>query len=121
MNLDLSGKTAVVCGSTPELGYASAVELALLGCNVVLLARNEEKLKPVTASLQKNDKQQHSWLTANFDDSEIVGNVIISFVKTNTVHILVNNTGGPQPGTVMAADSAAFFRHLIITLLITTI
>ena len=44
MNLDLSGKTALVCGSTQGLGYASAVELALLGCNIVLLARNEAKL-----------------------------------------------------------------------------
>ncbi|MEY2917386.1 MAG: hypothetical protein RIS73_1100, partial [Bacteroidota bacterium] len=39
MNLDLSGKTAVICGSTQGLGYASAAELAMLGCNVILLAR----------------------------------------------------------------------------------
>ena len=43
MNLDLTGKTAVVCGSTQGLGYASAKELALLGANVVLFARNAEK------------------------------------------------------------------------------
>ncbi len=43
MDLDLKGKTAVVCGSTQGLGYASAVELALLGANIVLMARNEEK------------------------------------------------------------------------------
>ena len=45
MNLDLTKRTALVCGSTQGLGYASAAELALLGCNVVLMARNEEKLK----------------------------------------------------------------------------
>ena len=44
MNLDLSGKTAIVCGSTQGLGFASAVELALLGANIYLVARNEEKL-----------------------------------------------------------------------------
>jgi 3-oxoacyl-[acyl-carrier protein] reductase len=51
MNLDLTGKTAVVCGSTQGLGYASAVELALLGANVVLMARNEDKLKDVVQTL----------------------------------------------------------------------
>ena len=45
MNLDLTNKFAIVCGSTQGLGYASAVELALLGANVTLVARNEEKLQ----------------------------------------------------------------------------
>jgi 3-oxoacyl-[acyl-carrier protein] reductase len=66
MNLDLTGKTAVVCGSTQGLGYASAVELALLGCNVVLMARNEDKLKDAVKSLHNNDKQQHSYLVSNY-------------------------------------------------------
>lgn len=39
MNLDLKGKTAIVCGSTQGLGYASAVEIALLGANAILMAR----------------------------------------------------------------------------------
>ena len=39
MNLDLSGKTAIVCGSTQGLGFACAVEIALLGANVILMAR----------------------------------------------------------------------------------
>lgn len=37
MNLDLSGKKAIVCGSTQGLGLASAIELSLLGADVVLL------------------------------------------------------------------------------------
>jgi 3-oxoacyl-[acyl-carrier protein] reductase len=47
MDLNLKGKTAIVCGSTQGLGYASAIELALLGCNIVLFARNEDSLKKV--------------------------------------------------------------------------
>jgi 3-oxoacyl-[acyl-carrier protein] reductase len=60
MNLDLTGKTAVVCGSTQGLGYASALELALLGANIVLMARNEEKLKEVLPSLDSSKGQQAS-------------------------------------------------------------
>ena len=44
MDLNLEGKRAVVCGSTQGIGKASAIELALLGASVTLIARNEKKL-----------------------------------------------------------------------------
>ncbi len=50
MNLDLNGKKAIVCGSTQGLGLATAVELALLGAEVTLMARNEQKLKDAILS-----------------------------------------------------------------------
>ena len=117
MNLDLSGKTALVCGSTQGLGYASAVELALLGCNIILMARNEEKLKTVMASLPKSNQQRHAYLVADFNDIANVKIVINDFVKNNTIHILVNNTGGPAGGTALTAQTddflQAFNNHLI--------
>ena len=45
MNLDLTNKNALVCGSTAGIGKASAIELASMGATVTLVARNEEKLK----------------------------------------------------------------------------
>ena len=47
MELRLNGKTALVCGSTAGIGKATAIELASLGANIVLLARNPEKLKQI--------------------------------------------------------------------------
>lgn len=117
MNLDLSGKTAVVCGSTQGLGYASAVELALLGCNVVLMARNEEKLKAALANLQQNGQQLHQYVVADFEDITMVKNAITAFTAANTVHILINNTGGPAGGEALTAEAGDFTRafnnHLI--------
>ena len=117
MNLDLSGKTALVCGSTQGLGYASAVELALLNCNIVLMARNEEKLQTAMASLPKNNQQKHSYLVADFNDAAGVKTVINNFIQNNTIHILVNNTGGPAGGTALTATTEDFLQtfnnHLI--------
>jgi 3-oxoacyl-[acyl-carrier protein] reductase len=117
MNLDLTNKTALVCGSTQGLGYASAAELALLGCHVVLLARDEEKLKEAVSSLDSSKSQQHQYLVADFADTNAVKTTIEGFIKNNTAHILVNNTGGPPGGAALTARPedfiSAFNNHLI--------
>jgi len=59
MNLDLRGKRALVCGSTQGIGKAAALELALLGASVTLIARNEEQLEKVKRELSALFQQQH--------------------------------------------------------------
>jgi 3-oxoacyl-[acyl-carrier protein] reductase len=117
MNLDLTNKTAVVCGSTQGLGYASAVELALLGCNVILFARNEAALKKTVLQLNTDKGQKHDYLVSDFNDTASVSTTINNFVQTNTVHILINNTGGPAGGNALTATTTefakAFNNHLV--------
>jgi 3-oxoacyl-[acyl-carrier protein] reductase len=117
MNLDLTNKTALVCGSTQGLGYASAVELALLGCNVVLMARNEDKLKETIQKLDSSKGGQHQYLVADFSDINAVKQAIDGFVQHNPIHILVNNTGGPPGGAALTAKPeeflSAFNNHII--------
>jgi 3-oxoacyl-[acyl-carrier protein] reductase len=117
MNLDLTGKRAVVCGSTQGIGKASAIELALLGADVTLIARNEEKLKAVVAELKKISAKNHLYVVADFEDTEDVRKKAQAIASAYPVHILVNNTGGPPPAP--AIDSApeafvkAFSSHLL--------
>jgi 3-oxoacyl-[acyl-carrier protein] reductase len=109
MDLDLTGKTALVCGSTQGLGLASAQEIALLGAHVVLMARNEEKLKEAVTSLDTSAGQQHRYLVADFAKPGEVGTVIQGFINAgNTIDILVNNTGGPAGGKAIDAPPEAF-------------
>jgi len=114
MNTDLKGKNALVCGSTQGIGLAAAKELALLGANVTLLARNEEKLNEAVSLLDTNNKQLHSCLVADFSDNKQIKDIIS---KNNQFHILVNNTGGPPGGKAIEADieefTTAFSNHLI--------
>jgi 3-oxoacyl-[acyl-carrier protein] reductase len=117
MDLNLRGKRAIVCGSTQGIGKASALELALLGAHVTLLARNEVKLKSVLTELDTSAKQEHNFLVADFDYPEMLSQAITRFAETQIAHILVNNTGGPPPGQAIDATPEqylkAFSTHLL--------
>lgn len=117
MNLNLTNKTAVVCGSSQGIGFAAAQELAQLGANCVLMARNEDSLKEAIKHLDTSKSQQHKYLIANFDEPQTVQAAIEKFVENNTVHILVNNSGGPNAGAITTATEDEFLntfnRHLI--------
>jgi 3-oxoacyl-[acyl-carrier protein] reductase len=62
MDLGLKGKRAVVCGSTQGIGKASAIELAILGAHVTLVARDEQKLKTTVKELPAGGSQQHDYI-----------------------------------------------------------
>lgn len=123
MNLDLSGKRAMVCGSTQGIGRAAAEELALMGAEVILVARNEEKLKSEVSKLPGTGVN-HSYLAADFSDpSELLEKITEFASNEKPVHILVNNTGGPAGGLAIDADPEqfriAFNQHLIANQMIT--
>jgi 3-oxoacyl-[acyl-carrier protein] reductase len=118
MNLDLSGKKAIVCGSTQGLGLASAIELALLGAEITLMARNEKKLREAIKKLSTFHGQKHKYIIADFQLPQVVENSIKRYLaRKNVVNILVNNTGGPKGGNATDATKEdflqAFNSHLI--------
>jgi 3-oxoacyl-[acyl-carrier protein] reductase len=117
MELSLKGKTALICGSTQGIGLATAKELALLGAECVLLARNKESLQAAVESLATEHLQEHSYLVADFRDTQQVEDAIKEITNRRAVHILINNTGGPKGGPLIDADTHeftdAFQQHLV--------
>lgn len=118
MKLELKNKTALVCGSTQGIGKAAALELASLGANIVLLARNEDKLKETIKVLDYSQGQKHTYLVADFSQPNELKSAITSFIqKGNKIHILINNSGGPKGGAIKDAAVEefllAFNQHLI--------
>ena len=117
MNLDLTGKNALVCGSTQGIGKASAIEISRLGANVTLVARDENKLKEAVKELDTTKKQKHNYIVADFSKPEELKKKIEAHAKKNIVHILLNNTGGPAGGPILEAKTEeftqAFSNHLI--------
>ncbi len=123
MNLSLENKTAIICGSTQGIGLAIAVELAALGANCILMARNEIVLKDALKLLPQKNEQVHSYIVADFSNADNVKLVIEDFMKVHTVHILINNTGGPAGGAIVDAKEEDFIntfnQHLICNHILT--
>ncbi|MBN8586647.1 MAG: SDR family oxidoreductase [Ignavibacteria bacterium] len=118
MKIDLSGKNAVVCGSSQGIGRAIAIEFAKCGANVVLVARNEESLRKVLRELPASKTQNHNFMVADFSEPEELRKKMHNFAtEARPVHILVNNTGGPKGGEIHKAETGefeqAFRNHLI--------
>jgi len=118
MNNNLINKSALVCGSTQGIGMATALKLAKMGANIVLVARNEEKLKDVLEKLDKSLGQKHTYLVADFSKPNELKEIIANYINTgNKINILINNTGGPKGGPIIDATIDEFLntfnQHLI--------
>lgn len=118
MNLNLTGKNALVGGSTQGIGRATAVELALLGANVVLMARNEAALKTTLTELDTQRGQTHRYIVADFAQPGAVQAAVAQHLQQHPdIHILINNTGGPAGGPLIDAKPdefvQTFHNHLL--------
>ena len=117
MDLDLTGKRAIVCGSTRGIGKAIAIELAGLGAGITLIARNEATLKSVQVQLPAAPDQRHEYLVADFNFPEKLKSVVQAYTEKTVAHILVNNTGGPTAGLAIDAEPDAFMKAFTAHLL----
>ena len=118
MDIDLTGKHAIVCGASKGIGRAAARELASLGATVTLVARNADALNDALVSLPKPALQPHRILVADFADPAALKTKIDAHLAAHgTAHILVNNTGGPAAGPAGDATleqfERAFAQHLL--------
>lgn len=99
MNYGIKGKTAIIGGSSKGLGKACAVALAREGVNVVLCARNGDALQKAKEEIESCGVEV---LALAVDMSSAGDNRLIverTIEKFGSIDILVNNSGGPKPGT----------------------
>lgn len=120
MNLDLHNRTALVCGASQGLGAASAKELALLGANIILLARNESNLQKVCNELSTSKGQKHHYIIADTSKPNELVQAVKAFLDNgNSIDILVNNSGGPAAGPLLDTHvnemEIAFQSHVLVS------
>jgi 3-oxoacyl-[acyl-carrier protein] reductase len=90
MDLQLEGRTAIVCGASAGIGLGVAEALAEEGANVVMFARRPEPLEREAARL--GGLPVPGDVTSADDLERLVGAAVAAF---GGVDILVNNSGGP--------------------------
>ena len=102
MKIDLTGKNALIGGSSKGIGLGIATELANSGASVCLMARNENKLKEIVDQLPNSEN--HTYLVVDFSKFEEYKIKIEEYTKNNQVDILVNNTQGPAAGNSLSKN-----------------
>ncbi|MEY3053171.1 MAG: hypothetical protein RLY31_2956 [Bacteroidota bacterium] len=124
MHISLTGKNALVGGSSKGIGKAVAIQLAALGANVILVSRQADRLYAVQRELDVSAGQTHSFLVADFADLSDVRRKIHTLTTGRPIHVLVNNTGGPPGGPVRSASAEefllAFNNHLLCNQILAT-
>ena len=95
MKIDLSGKKALIGGSSKGIGLGIAKEIAESGASVCLMARNETKLKEIVSKLPSSENQNHDYLVVDFSNFDGFKIIIKEYVNKNRIDILINNTQGP--------------------------
>ncbi len=96
MDLGLSGRTAIVCGSSAGMGLATAEALSAEGANVAMFARRRDELarqaERLGALAVRGD------VTNPKDLKRLVDKTLEAF---GGIDILVNNSGGPPRTTAL--------------------
>lgn len=104
----LEGKTILVTGASSGIGQATAIECSKLGANVIVTARNEEKLRKTLDALEGNG---HQMFLCDLNKEEDIDNLISSLPE---IQCLVNNAGYTNLLPVQFINSEQFNKILTV-------
>ena len=109
MDFGLNGKRALVCASSQGLGYQSAVALAQEGVEVTLNGRDEGRLEAAQDMFQAEVGRPAAAIVADVATAQGRAALIQACPQ---VDILINNAGGPPPGSYADWDEGDWTKAL---------
>lgn len=114
----MENKTALVLGASRGIGKEIALQLAEQGCKVILLARDEEKLK--TTLNETKNPSLHKYYALDINNRKELKNIIDQkILPQNSIDILIANSGGPKGGPLLEANEEelllGFENHILAT------
>jgi 3-oxoacyl-[acyl-carrier protein] reductase len=99
MELDLTGKVAIVTGGSKGIGRAAALGFVKEGASVVVCARGREALDETVAAVGGSARERIAVVAADLTDPAAIGRVFDKTISEfGHVDILVNNAGSTRPG-----------------------
>jgi NAD(P)-dependent dehydrogenase (short-subunit alcohol dehydrogenase family) len=94
MQIDLSGKHAIVTGSTAGIGLTIATELARSGASLTIIGRTQEKVDAAIIKIaQESGNEKITSVTADLATAEGCQTLIEAIPETD---ILINNLGNQR-------------------------
>ncbi|XVF85121.1 hypothetical protein PTKIN_Ptkin17bG0092900 [Pterospermum kingtungense] len=96
------GSWALITGATDGIGKAYACQLARRGLNLILVSRNFDKLKTVSAEIQAEFPHTKTKIVVHDFSSDVStgAKLIEEAVKEVEVGVLINNVGITYPGAM---------------------
>jgi 3-oxoacyl-[acyl-carrier protein] reductase len=120
LDLGISGRTAIVCGSSKGLGKACAFALARAGVRVVLNGRDPDSLNKTAEELSEVTQQTVTAVAADITDPSARVRLLQQCPDPD---ILINNAGGPPPGDFRSWSevewSAALNANMVAPIMLT--
>ena len=96
MDLELTGKRALVTGGSRGIGKAIALELAREGCELAIAARDPERLAAAAAQIGATiGRTVHTFSVEMSDDASVRAMVTGAAAALGGLDILVNNAASP--------------------------
>ncbi len=122
IDMDLTGRAAVVTGATSGLGKCTATELARLGASVTLVGRNRNKTEQVVKSIRENAGS--TAIHTEIADLSLMAEVRALANRLEApLHLLVNNAGVLLPTRTETAEGieTTFATNLLGHFLLTNL
>ena len=111
MDLQLTGRVALVTAASKGLGRATATALAAEGARVMISSRGEEQLAKTAAEIAEATGGRIEWCAADVSDPADLARLVDQTTgRLGGIDVLVNNAGGPPPGGFDALDDDAWHR-----------
>ncbi|KAA8995749.1 SDR family oxidoreductase [Affinibrenneria salicis] len=117
MDLGIAGKRALVMSAGGGLGGAIALALANEGVTVCLADKNQAALEETVEKVRAQGGTAHAFTWDLGDEAQWREGVGAVLQRVGGIDILINNTGGPQPGPAFGHESATWrsaFESMII-------
>lgn len=117
MDLCLKSKIALVTAASQGLGKAVAISLAQEGAIVVICSRKKKAIAQTAKEIHKLTDADVIPFVADVSRLQDIKK-LVSFVKKQfgTIHILVNNAGGPPTGDILTMSEADWDKGVDLTL-----